>query len=417
MFRRGSGPHGILPWAMMLLVGMGSCRREASGGSPTAHAVRTAEAVADGFGPEHSGVEPHLDDGWCGGHGVPESVCTRCNAALIPLFKAAGDWCDEHGLPESQCAQCHPEVTAKWAALDPSAAAAADPPAESAAAAPVPAGRGARGPVDAAAWCFEHGVTKAACTRCDPGLIPAFKARNDWCGEHGVPESQCVQCNPECRAEWAALRPRTVIDSASGGSSIVVETDGREHRLGENDPLCQIENARIRFRDGGVVRAAGIESAAVGLRRMSAAIEVPAEVQFDATRVTRIFPRVAGIVQEVRVRVGDHVEAGALLAVMDSPVIGEARSDSIARQQDLVVASADQERVATMCAGIERMLAVATPAASAAEIEKHLEDSAIGESRARLLRAHASLQLARSTAVHLEDSAIGESRARLLRAH
>jgi hypothetical protein len=43
----------------------------------------------------------------------------------------------------------------------------------------------------------EHGVKKSLCARCNPKLVPVFKAKGDWCGEHGVPESQCVKCNPK----------------------------------------------------------------------------------------------------------------------------------------------------------------------------------------------------------------------------
>lgn len=45
-------------------------------------------------------------------------------------------------------------------------------------------------------WCAEHGVPESQCTRCNPDLIPAFKATKDWCPEHGLPESQCKICNP-----------------------------------------------------------------------------------------------------------------------------------------------------------------------------------------------------------------------------
>lgn len=48
-------------------------------------------------------------------------------------------------------------------------------------------------------WCGEHGVPESQCTKCNPGLIPAFKATKDWCAEHGVPESQCTKCNPEIK--------------------------------------------------------------------------------------------------------------------------------------------------------------------------------------------------------------------------
>ncbi|GJQ27788.1 MAG: hypothetical protein HBSAPP02_28200 [Phycisphaerae bacterium] len=56
---------------------------------------------------------------WCPEHGVPESICTRCNAELIEGFKKKGDWCAKHGLPESQCLECHPELKAKFEAMKP----------------------------------------------------------------------------------------------------------------------------------------------------------------------------------------------------------------------------------------------------------------------------------------------------------
>lgn len=46
-------------------------------------------------------------------------------------------------------------------------------------------------------WCAEHGVPESQCTKCNPDLVPAFKATGDWCVEHGVPESHCTKCNPE----------------------------------------------------------------------------------------------------------------------------------------------------------------------------------------------------------------------------
>lgn len=56
---------------------------------------------------------------WCPEHGVPESVCTRCNAGLIESFQKKGDWCERHGLPDSQCFTCHPEREARFKAMKP----------------------------------------------------------------------------------------------------------------------------------------------------------------------------------------------------------------------------------------------------------------------------------------------------------
>lgn len=56
---------------------------------------------------------------WCPEHGVPESICTRCNASLVESFKKKGDWCAKHDLPNSQCFVCHPELEAQFKAKAP----------------------------------------------------------------------------------------------------------------------------------------------------------------------------------------------------------------------------------------------------------------------------------------------------------
>lgn len=53
-------------------------------------------------------------------------------------------------------------------------------------------------------WCGSHGVPESQCTRCNPDLIPAFKATKDWCEEHALPESQCLKCNPDLKIERPA---------------------------------------------------------------------------------------------------------------------------------------------------------------------------------------------------------------------
>ena len=55
--------------------------------------------------------------------------------------------------------------------------------------------------VDGPAQLCEHKVPEQVCTRHHPELVAKFKAVNDWCGEHGVPESQCFQCHPELTFE------------------------------------------------------------------------------------------------------------------------------------------------------------------------------------------------------------------------
>ena len=91
------------------------CSKEGTSSKEGAAATSTAgdkPRTADkGHAP--AGVKPGSHEDWCEEHQVPESQCTRCNAELIPAFKATNDWCAEHSLPESQCKLCNPEIEIK----------------------------------------------------------------------------------------------------------------------------------------------------------------------------------------------------------------------------------------------------------------------------------------------------------------
>jgi len=94
---------------LMAAVGCADQGNRSSESSSTPASGEVAPA-SDASGSEHApaGAVPGSYEDWCGSHGVPESVCTRCNPDLIPAFQATGDWCAEHGLPESQCLTCNP---------------------------------------------------------------------------------------------------------------------------------------------------------------------------------------------------------------------------------------------------------------------------------------------------------------------
>lgn len=76
--------------------------------APPAMAAEADRAEESAHAPE--GTKPGSYEDWCDEHKVPESQCTRCDKALIPVFKATGDWDDKHGLPKSQCLKCNPNL-------------------------------------------------------------------------------------------------------------------------------------------------------------------------------------------------------------------------------------------------------------------------------------------------------------------
>ena len=106
---------------------------------------------------------------WCGGHDLPESMCTKCNPHLKKKFQEARDWCDSHGYPKSACPECNP-----W-----------QPPAKR-----------AQKVAAVGDWCAGHALPESMCTQCNPELKEKFQASGDWCTAHELPESACPKCNP-----------------------------------------------------------------------------------------------------------------------------------------------------------------------------------------------------------------------------
>lgn len=92
---------------LALIFGATGCeKKSASKQTPRETTTKPAPAQPQQHAP--AGARPGSHEDWCGGHQVPESLCTRCNASLIAAFKATGDWCNKHQLPESQCLVCNP---------------------------------------------------------------------------------------------------------------------------------------------------------------------------------------------------------------------------------------------------------------------------------------------------------------------
>jgi membrane fusion protein, heavy metal efflux system len=172
------------------------------------------------------------------------------------------------------------------------------------------------------ARCKEHGVLEAVCTKCNPALIPVFKARGDWCDEHGFPESFCPICHPERGGRPAA-------DVAS-------EADG------------PADGTKVRFRTNETARLAGLRFAKAVERPLSRQVVATARVVYDAARVAQVNPRMPGVVRSIQADVGANVRAGAPLAVLESAGVGAEQSRLQSAHMRLEVAEANYLRVESL---------------------------------------------------------------------
>ncbi len=203
--------------------------------------------------PNRDGHIGQADD-WCGGHGLPESMCTKCNPELTEKFKEAGDWCAPHGFPESVCPGCNPMT----------------PPGEDAHQ-PRP-GHGS-GALD---WCAGHGLPESKCTKCNPELTATFKKTGDWCAEHEYPESVCPKCNPQTPPTGFVKPPFK-------------------------------EGTLIRLKSGDHEKTTGAKTVKAQRVELGLTIEAPARVEFDQNRVATVRAPVPGIVTRVLVDLGEEV--------------------------------------------------------------------------------------------------------------
>ncbi len=170
--------------------------------------------------------------------------------------------------------------------------------------------------VDSLGWCNEHSVAEALCTRCTPGLVLAFKATNDWCAEHAVPESQCTLCGTGGARPAAAL------------ASLQSDAPTKEIMRANRPPSTRCTNAfaTVQLKSPDIARRAGLQVVPVRTETIDETITCNAEVAFDGNRHARLASRVPGNIAEVTVDLGDHVEAGDVLAVIDSSEVGSAKA-------------------------------------------------------------------------------------------
>jgi len=130
----------------------------------------------------------------------------------------------------------------------------------------------------------------------------------DWCEEHDVVLSTCELCNPELER---------------GGTFSVLTREAEEDE-------CQNRLVRITLADGAA-EAVGLELHTMETRKVSERLHANAETLYPPSKHAFVAPRVTGAVREVRARLGEKVEKGTVLAMVESPAFAQAKSQYLRR--------------------------------------------------------------------------------------
>ncbi|MDR7331847.1 efflux RND transporter periplasmic adaptor subunit [Roseateles asaccharophilus] len=132
--------------------------------------------------------------------------------------------------------------------------------------------------------------------------------------------------------------------------------DGHDHKDGDHDhdkpaapaaasaPAAHAEPApRASFNDEQL-RHNGIKLATAGPQRIAGTLELMGEVKLNQDRSVVVTPRLAGVVQAVRVSAGDRVQRGQVLAVVTSPALADQRAEALAAEKRLALARQTHDR-------------------------------------------------------------------------
>ncbi len=167
--------------------------------------------------------------------------------------------------------------------------------------------------VSADDWCSEHLVPESQCVECKPELFPKGKPFG-FCREHGVAE--CVIHHPEL----AQTKESPQLPKYDTTKAI------RLMARPENNSRNTMHTRRVQFTSAESVTKSGIDVDVVQERPMTDAITANGELRFNPTRVAHLSARVPGTVAFVFKAIGDTVQPGDTLAIVDAALVGQAKS-------------------------------------------------------------------------------------------
>ncbi len=144
------------------------------------------------------------------------------------------------------------------------------------------------------------------------------------------------------------------------------------------------------------VKSAKISTKRAGAGKIAVTLNLPGEVTINADKLAHIVPRVPGIVSQVRKNLGDMVKTGEVMAVLESPQLGQAKIDYLSAKQTFDIAKVDLEWEQTIHQNTKRLLELLKQKPELESIQSKLDGAQVGENKARLLSAYAVLQLSKS---------------------
>ncbi|MGN6543436.1 MAG: efflux RND transporter periplasmic adaptor subunit [Aureliella sp.] len=153
-----------------------------------------------------------------------------------------------------------------------------------------------------------------------------------------------------------------------------------------------------------LIAAGSVTCEAVEPRAEQVRVAVPGRLAYDETQRVSVRLGTAGMLTKINVLPGDRVEAGQVLATMNSPELGTARADQLQRAEEYKLAKRQADWDRTRAAGIHKLVAAIGAGRSPEEIREQFQDQELGAARETLLSAYSKQLLAKSLISRIETA-------------
>jgi cobalt-zinc-cadmium efflux system membrane fusion protein len=144
----------------------------------------------------------------------------------------------------------------------------------------------------------------------------------------------------------------------------------------------------------GKLNAANLQSIAAQIHDVQHFHTVPGRLRYDQTKHVDVKAPMDGILAELLITPGDHVEAGDLIAVLRSPEIGKARAEILKRENERAIAEQILQRQLTIATNLQEVSDMLDRGQSVDQIETAFSDRALGAYRQDILSAYSKMELA-----------------------
>ncbi|CAI2719655.1 efflux RND transporter periplasmic adaptor subunit [Nitrospina watsonii] len=198
------------------------------------------------------------------------------------------------------------------------------------------------------------------------------------------------------------LGDEEVVEPHSFVMQIQAMWNGKEHRWTHEQIEFRVEIPEEQADN------AGIAVAEAGPRAIGDVVTLDGEIGLDEKRVAHIVPRVESLVVDVYKDMGDSVNVGDLLAVLQSRELADAKNEYLAAVKQAKPVRLDHERQKLIFDNTLIMLDLLTKNLSLDDLYSKIDDLFLGHSRAQIVPAYA--KRVRTQAVYEREKTLYEKK-------